>query len=88
MGWTSLGSEIGPRPPGRSNLEMEIYTRFLGSTLIAASLTIMLIQINSPSLLYTSMSMESWFVLAAMLSPIGYVLQDVVTDAMTVEAAT
>ena len=32
------------------------------------------------------MSMDSWFVLAAMLSPIGYVLQDVVADAMTVEA--
>ena len=59
---------------------------FLGATLIAASLTIMLILINSPSLLYTTMSVESWFVLAAMLSPIGYVLQDVVADAMTVEA--
>jgi len=60
---------------------------FLGATLIAASLTIMLILINSPSLLYTSpTSMKSWFVLAAMLSPIGYVLQDVVADAMTVEA--
>ena len=60
---------------------------FLGATLIAASLTIMLILINSPSLLYTSpLSMEQWFVLAAMLSPIGYVLQDVVADAMTVEA--
>lgn len=59
---------------------------FLGATLIAASLTIMLILINSPSLLYTSLSMEAWFVLAAMLSPIGYVLQDVVADAMTVEA--
>ena len=60
---------------------------FLGATLIAASLTIMLILINSTSLLYTStMSMKSWFVLAAMLSPIGYVLQDVVADAMTVEA--
>ena len=41
---------------------------FLGATLIAASLTIMLILIHSPSLLYTSMSMESWFVLAAMLA--------------------
>jgi hypothetical protein len=58
----------------------------LGATLIAASLTIMLTLINSPSLLHTSMSVESWFVLAAMLSPIGYVLQDVVADAMTVEA--
>jgi len=59
---------------------------FLGAALIAASLTIMLILTHSPSLLYPTMSMESWFVLAAMLSPIGYVLQDVVADAMTVEA--
>ena len=58
---------------------------FLGATLIAASLTIMLILINAPSLLYTSMSMEAWFVLAAMLSPIGFALQDVVADALTVE---
>ena len=59
---------------------------FLGATLIAASLTIMLFLILSPTLLPTSMSMKSWFVLAAMFSPIGYVLQDVVADAMTVEA--
>ena len=39
----------------------------LGATLIAASLTIMLTLINSPSLLHTSMSVESWFVLAAAL---------------------
>jgi hypothetical protein len=32
------------------------------------------------------MSLEAWFVLAALLSPVGYVLQDVVADAMTVEA--
>src|SRR3989454_10635203 len=31
-------------------------------------------------------SVETWFVLAALLSPIGYVVQDVVADAMTVEA--
>jgi hypothetical protein len=59
---------------------------FLGATLIAASLTIMLILINSPSLLYTSpLSMEQWFVLAAILSPTGYVLQDVVADANWLE---
>lgn len=43
---------------------------------IAAGLTIMLILINSPSLLYTSpMSMESWFVLAAMFLSIGNLLR-------------
>jgi len=32
------------------------------------------------------MSAEAWYVLAALLSPTGFVLQDVVADAMTVEA--
>lgn len=59
---------------------------FLGAALIAASLAIMLFLISSPTLLTPYMSMESWFVLAAMLAPVGYVLQDVVADAMTVEA--
>ena len=34
----------------------------------------------------TYMAAEAWYVLAALLAPIGYVLQDVVADAMTVEA--
>jgi hypothetical protein len=32
------------------------------------------------------MSAEAWYVLAALLGPVGFVLQDVVADAMTVEA--
>ena len=32
------------------------------------------------------MPAEAWYVLAALLAPIGYVVQDVVADAMTVEA--
>jgi len=59
---------------------------FLGAAFIAVSLTIMLFLISSPSLLTPYMSMKAWFVLAAMLAPIGYVVQDVVADAMTVEA--
>ena len=31
-------------------------------------------------------SVETWYVTSAMLAPIGYVVQDVVADAMTVEA--
>jgi len=58
----------------------------LGAAFIAASLLIMLFLVSSPTLLTPSMSMEAWFVLAAMLAPIGYVVQDVVADAMTVEA--
>jgi hypothetical protein len=59
---------------------------FIGAALIAASLAIMLALISSPSLLTPHMSVEAWFVLAAMLAPVGYVVQDVVADAMTVEA--
>lgn len=29
---------------------------------------------------------DTWYILSVMLSPIGFVLQDVVADAMTVEA--
>jgi hypothetical protein len=32
------------------------------------------------------MSAEAWFVLSSLLAPVGYVIQDVVADAMTVEA--
>jgi hypothetical protein len=59
---------------------------FVGAALIGASLAIMLGLISSPSLLTPHMTVESWFVLAALLAPVGYVVQDVVADAMTVEA--
>ena len=29
---------------------------------------------------------ETWFILSSILTPVGYVIQDVVADAMTVEA--
>jgi hypothetical protein len=59
---------------------------FLGATLIGVSLTIMLGLIGSTSFMIQYMSVEAWFVLAALLAPVGYVIQDVVADAMTVEA--
>jgi hypothetical protein len=59
---------------------------FLGAALIATSLSIMLGLIGSTSFMTQYMSVEAWFVLAALLAPVGYVLQDVVADAMTVEA--
>ena len=31
-------------------------------------------------------SVETWFVISVILAPVGYVIQDVVADAMTVEA--
>ena len=59
---------------------------FLGAGLIAASLGMMLGLLSAPSSMAQYMSVESWFVLSALLAPFGYVIQDVVADAMTVEA--
>jgi hypothetical protein len=59
---------------------------FLGAGLIAASLLIMAALIGDRELMRGFMSVEAWFVLSALLAPVGYVVQDVVADAMTVEA--
>jgi BT1 family len=59
---------------------------FLGAALIAASLGIMLGLLSDPALMARYMTVEAWYVLSALLSPLGYVIQDVVADAMTVEA--
>ena len=59
---------------------------FLGASLIAASLLIMVGLIGSREAMAVVMPVESWYVLSALLAPIGYVLQDTVADAMTVEA--
>jgi hypothetical protein len=59
---------------------------FLGAALIAASLGIMLGLLSAPAAMGRYMSIEAWFVLSTLLSPFGYVIQDVVADAMTVEA--
>jgi len=59
---------------------------FLGAGLIAASLSIMVGLLTDRAAMTAVMPAETWFVLAALLSPVGYVIQDVVADAMTVEA--
>ena len=59
---------------------------YLGATLIAASLLIMIGLIGRPEAMRTVMPIEAWFVLSVLLSPVGYVMQDAVADAMTVEA--
>lgn len=59
---------------------------WLGAGLITTSLLIMLGLVAQPLRMGELMSIEAWFVVAALLSPVGYVLQDVVADAMTVEA--
>ncbi len=59
---------------------------FIGAALIAASLLIMIALLTDPEGMRQILSAEAWFVLSAILAPVGYVVQDVVADAMTVEA--
>ncbi len=59
---------------------------WLGAGLIAASLSIMLGLVSHPETMRGVLSLEAWFVVSTLLAPLGYVLQDVVADAMTVEA--
>ena len=59
---------------------------FLGAGLIAASLAIMAGLLTDRAAMTAVMPAEAWYVLSFLLSPVGYVIQDVVADAMTVEA--
>ena len=59
---------------------------YLGAALIAVSLAIMYGLIAHTEIMTATMSAESWYVLSVLLAPTGYVIQDVVADAMTVEA--
>jgi len=59
---------------------------YLGAALIALSVAVMYGLIAHTEAMTRFMGVESWFVLAALLAPVGYVVQDVVADAMTVEA--
>lgn len=59
---------------------------YIGASLIAASLFIMAALIAEREAMNALLPVETWFVISALLSPIGYVLQDAVADAMTVEA--
>lgn len=58
----------------------------LGAGLIFASLWIMIGLLGSPDAMRELLPIETWYVLSSLLAPIGYVLQDTVADAMTVEA--
>ncbi len=59
---------------------------YVGAALIALSLGIMYGLIIHREIMVAIMPAEAWFVMSALLSPTGYVIQDVVADAMTVEA--
>jgi hypothetical protein len=59
---------------------------YLGASLIAAGLLIMVGLIGERDAMTAIMPAEVWYVLSVLLEPIGYVIQDAVADAMTVEA--
>jgi hypothetical protein len=59
---------------------------YIGAGLIAASLLIMYLLITDPTMMATFLPIEAWYVTAALLAPVGYVVQDAVADAMSVEA--
>ena len=62
------------------------YLVWLGAATIAASLLIMFGLIGHTGFMASIMPVETWFVTSVILGPVGYVIQDVVADAMTVEA--
>ncbi len=59
---------------------------YVGAGLVAVSLLIMMGLVGSPNAMREIMPAEHWYVLSTILAPLGYVLQDTVADAMTVEA--
>jgi BT1 family len=58
----------------------------LGAGLLAVSLGIMAALIGHREAMTAILPAEVWFVLSTLLAPVGYVIQDAVADAMTVEA--
>ena len=62
------------------------YMVFVGASLISLSLIIMYGLIIHTEWMSSILSVETWFVISVLLAPVGYVVQDVVADAMTVEA--
>jgi hypothetical protein len=59
---------------------------WLGAGMIAASLLIMIGLLREREAMEAVMLARHWYVLAALLGPTGYMIQDAVADAMTVEA--
>ena len=62
------------------------YLVYLGSLIIFISLLIMFLLLTDRTFMEIYFESEKWYIISAILTPIGYVIQDVVADAMTVEA--
>ena len=59
---------------------------FLGAGLIAASLTIMFFLVTQTDQMAQILPISTWYVISVLLAPCGFVVQDAVADAMSVEA--
>jgi hypothetical protein len=59
---------------------------YLGAGLIAISLLIMAFLIGERDAMTAILPAGVWYVISVLLAPVGYVIQDAVADAMTVEA--
>ncbi len=59
---------------------------YLGAALMAMSLLIMVGLTGHTEWMATLLPLNTWYVLSSLLAPVGFVLQDIVADAMTVEA--
>ena len=62
------------------------YFVYLGAFLVSISLLIMYGILVHKGTMLQYLEIKTWFIISSILTPIGYVLQDVVADAMTVEA--
>ncbi len=59
---------------------------YVGATLMASSLMIMVGLTGYTERMAGILPVDVWYILSVLLAPIGFMLQDVVADAMTVEA--
>ncbi len=59
---------------------------WIGAGLVAASLTIMYLLVSATGAMEQILPVGTWYVISVLLSPCGFVLQDAVADAMSVEA--
>ena len=62
------------------------YMVLVGAGIISLSLLIMFGLIGHTEAMSNIMPVENWYVVSVILAPVGFVIQDVVADAMTVEA--
>ncbi len=62
------------------------YLVLLGALIIFLSILIMFLLISYREDMEIYLAADTWFIISSILTPIGYVIQDVVADAMTVEA--